>query len=120
MEAGKSIKNVVENKTINDLDKSTIDYIHQTLLAFEKNYFLSIFDGKEDRLYYSKTTNPGETWYVNDRINKRDTRLRKTVDMDAHFDENVVCFTMIDSKEKLETIHEKFSSHNENIENIKE
>ena len=52
------------------------------------NYFLSTFNGVEDKLYYTKVTNPGEEWYVNNRRINNDPRLTKTTNNIDFFNEN--------------------------------
>ncbi|MBB6480410.1 HAD-IIB family hydrolase [Spirochaeta isovalerica] len=68
------------------------------------HYFLSTFDGHQDRLYYSRTDNEGEQWYVLDREKAGDRRLTETVDRRNHFNEMIVCLTVINRIEELEPI----------------
>lgn len=104
------------HRVINALDQSALTDIRNTLSKYKQNFFLSTYNGKDDKLYYSKTTNLGENWYVEDRILKNDPRLCKTENINIHFKEEVVCITIIDLKENLEPIIDEISSSNANIE----
>jgi 5-amino-6-(5-phospho-D-ribitylamino)uracil phosphatase len=104
------------HKVINALDQFALNGIRSTLSKYKQNYFLSTYDRKDDKLYYSKITNSGEKWYVEDRTLKKDPRLNRTDDINKHFSENVVCFTIIDTRENLEPLFDEFSSCNANIE----
>ena len=104
------------HRVINALDQSALTDIRNTLSKYKQNFFLSTYNGKDDKLYYSKTTNSGENWYVEDRISKKDPRLSKTENINKHFKEEVVCITIIDLKENLEPIIDEVSSSNANIE----
>jgi len=74
-----------------------------------RNYFLSTFDGKEDRLYYSKAHNQGEAWYIDSRTKAGDPRFTCIEDIRSVLDQQVVCFTMIDKKEALLPLQEALS-----------
>lgn len=104
------------HQIVNSLDDSAKKYIINTLNEKGINYFLSTFDSFEDKLYYSKTANFGEEWYVNDRKKANDSRLNYTDHIYNHINEDVVCFTVIDKKEKLIGLQKKFLLSNINIE----
>ena len=104
------------HRVINALDQSALNDIRNTLSKYKQNYFLSTYNGKDDKLYYSKTTNSGENWYVEDRTIKKDPRLCKIENINLYFKEEVVCITIIDVKENIEPIIDEISSNNANIE----
>lgn len=66
--------------------------------------FLSSFNGKKDSLYYADIQNMGCNWYVNDRTKAGDYRLNLTDSLSKTMDEQIVCFTIIDKKERLEEL----------------
>ena len=98
------------------IDPGIVAAIHDILNRCQKNAFLSTFDGNSDHLYLTRTTNDGEDWYAQDRIRQKDLRLVKTNDLSRHFDEQVVCITLIDRKQKLESLARNFSEFSDRIE----
>ncbi len=58
--------------------------------------FLSLFDGRRDRLQYVKTTNVGMQWYVHNRQSVGDKRLEQVADLSLGLREQVVCITLIE------------------------
>lgn len=85
------------------------------LSRFTFSPFVSTFNGVQDCLYYSKTTNDGESYYVTNRIKNNDHRLRQTENMVSSLREQVVCLTVIAGAEALgdvETaVEEQFGDH---------
>ena len=69
--------------------------------------FISTFDGERDNLYHSDITNDGMRWYYNDRIAMRDPRLRPPRRLEDILDEQVICFTTIDTEERLRPLEER-------------
>ncbi|MBN2658501.1 MAG: HAD hydrolase family protein [Spirochaetales bacterium] len=80
------------------------------------HYFLSTFDGQQDRLYYSRTDNDGERWYVEDRRRAGDHRLSETLDRRDHFNESAVCLTVINRLEELEPLALILEDSGESVE----
>ena len=105
-----------EHFEVNAIDPEVVTVIHDVLDRHHQNAFLSTFDGHSDHLYYSHISNPGEQWYASDRIRQKDPRFAKTNEIKRHFDEQVVCITLIDRKEKLEPLVELFSQLSDDIE----
>ena len=86
---------------INEINK---DYTKEILEIITKNNkipFISSFNGTRDCLYYSKTINEGMEHYLNSRIQTHDKRLRKLTNLVESLSENIVCYTIIDEKERL-------------------
>lgn len=100
----------------NNIDNEEVVKIGNILRKRNQNYFLSSFDGKEDRLYYRELTNPGEEWYINDRRKFKDSRLRKAIYLENHFNEDVVCFTIIDQIGHLQKLEKEINSLDLNTE----
>jgi Cof subfamily protein (haloacid dehalogenase superfamily) len=101
---------------INAIDAEIVASIHDLLTEQQQNAFLSTFNGHHDHLYYSRISNPGEQWYVLDRIRQKDPRFVNTREISRHFDEQVVCITLIDSRQALEPFAEKLSRFSASIE----
>ena len=85
----------------NGIDSATYEHIASYLSENDISYFVLSFDGVRDNLYYERTTNEGEQWYVDDRATNGDPRLRKTDDIDAVRGEEIVCLTIIDRYDRL-------------------
>ena len=92
------------HKIINAIELPELEEINNILVKNNQNYFLSSFNGDNDKLYYSKTNNPGENWYLGDRVQKKDPRLTKTDDLSKHFQEKIICFTIIGEEKELEPL----------------
>lgn len=69
--------------------------------------YVSTFDGAKNNLYYKETNNYGMQWYLNDRIKAKDKRLSQVNDFKEVLKEHVVCFTIINEKEKLIELEEE-------------
>jgi hydroxymethylpyrimidine pyrophosphatase-like HAD family hydrolase len=67
--------------------------------------FVSTFDGEADRLYYDRTTNDGAAWYLRDRIAGKDSRLKQVSELASGLEEQVVCLTLIDTRERIDEIN---------------
>jgi Cof subfamily protein (haloacid dehalogenase superfamily) len=80
----------------NSLDRAVVEDVFQMIVDRGCVPLVSTFDGRDDRLYYTGVRNPGEDWYVGDRIAASDRRLRQEDDLHSHLSEAVVCLTTID------------------------
>ncbi|MFW6271149.1 MAG: HAD-IIB family hydrolase [Bacillota bacterium] len=67
--------------------------------------FISSFNGKKDILYYKNIQNEGCRWYVNDRIESKDSRLTKINKLYDTLKEHTICFTIIGTKGKLKELN---------------
>lgn len=64
--------------------------------------FVSTFAGTEQRLYPPMVRrNPGGAWYLEDRVQAGDRRLRPPKQALATLDEAIICLTFIDSQARL-------------------
>ena len=93
-----------EHLIINEINK---DYTKEILEIIKKNNkmpFISSFNGTQDCLYYSKIINEGMDYYLNNRIQAYDNRLRKLTNLEESLNENIVCYTIIDEKERLTNV----------------
>lgn len=87
---------------VNDLGPGLAKAVFELVRAAGHLPFISAFDGERDRLYYAATENPGMEWYLTDRARNDDRRLERIDDLSARLHEHVVCFTVIDRRERLE------------------
>ncbi len=63
--------------------------------------FISSFDGRQDRLYYTNVRNAGMGWYVENRRAAGDSRLARVPDLTPHLQEQVVCLTLTAERDRL-------------------
>ncbi len=101
---------------VNAIDPATVSAIHDVLEERQQNAFLSTFDGIADRLYLSRIDNAGERWYAEDRLRQKDPRFVETDGLTRHFNEQVVCITLIDRKQKLEPLARQISRLSDQVE----
>lgn len=100
---------------INAIEQTALNKVRDILSNSNTNYFLSTFNGYDDKLHYAATRNEGEKWYVGNRLKNDDPRLNKTKNIDIHFDEDVVCITIIDTEENLRRVLDELYLDNKRI-----
>lgn len=86
---------------VNSLERQMAHAIFTSIAQMGKTPFVSTFNGRHDYLYYKEPANEGEHWYVSDRQDNCDPRLRRSTDAREALDEQVVCLTVIDKAEPL-------------------
>jgi Cof subfamily protein (haloacid dehalogenase superfamily) len=89
------------HEIINQLEQELVPEILHLVNKHDCIPFISSFNGNEDCLYYERVTNYGMQWYFDDRTHHKDKRLRHTAKHSQNFKDQIVCFTIIDQKEKL-------------------
>jgi len=89
------------HEIVNSIEPDVAQDIYALVNRFARSPFVSTFNGKSDYLYYSATTNEGERYYVSNRIESQDHRLRHTNDLARSLTEQVVCLTVIAEVEPL-------------------
>ena len=90
-------KHIVINNMRYDLLESVYGYI----LKYNCMPFVSSFNGKEDKLYYEALSNDGMQWYYDNRRLAGDKRLCQESCISDVFVEDVVAFTVINTKQQL-------------------
>jgi hypothetical protein len=97
---------------INYIEPDLVEDIYQLILDDNLLPFIASFNGKEDCLYYQEIINEGMLWYFNDRLQDKDRRLRKLVNLKDSFADFIVCLTVIGNLEIIlelqNTIEQKF------------
>lgn len=86
------------------IDRDVAEEVYGLIRAAGCLPFVSSFDGRSDRLYYSEVENPGMQWYVDDRTSNSDSRLCRTDDVARGLSEQVVCVTVIDDPGVIERL----------------
>ncbi|MBN2713394.1 MAG: HAD family hydrolase [Planctomycetes bacterium] len=77
------------------LDSEIAQSIIERALGEGHYPFLSTYDGVSDHLYYEKATNYGMEWYVRDRTEAQDPRLKKLDDIYSPLAEEVSCVNFV-------------------------
>ena len=90
---------------INEIDPEIKYDVFKIIKKYELVPFISSFNGKKDLLYYKNIQNEGCKWYVNDRIESKDSRLTKVDELYGTLKEHTICFTLIGTKGKLKEIN---------------
>jgi len=90
-----------QHQIINSIEPTIIEDVYQLIGTFGCTPFVSTFNGAEDRLYYSNITNEGMRWYLKDRQEHRDERLRSIKNLTLSFQDEVVCLTVIGAADVL-------------------
>jgi len=84
-------------------------HLAQDIYAFIRKHhlvpFISTFNGSEDCLYYTSVSNPGMRWYIKDRQQHGDRRLRHNANMESVLFERVVCFTIIGRRRDMHNMY---------------
>ncbi|MCT4564925.1 MAG: HAD family hydrolase [Maledivibacter sp.] len=93
--------NTGEHLIINDIHSELCFDLLTLMDKYNGIPYVSTFDGEKNNLYYRETNNYGMEWYLNDRIRMNDKRLRRVNDFRKIVKEHIVCFTIINKKEKL-------------------
>jgi hypothetical protein len=93
-----------QHEIVNAIDPAVAREVFELFRRWTASLFVSTFDGTEDRLYYSEITNDGASYYVANRQNYNDPRLRCVHDVASRLIEQVVCLTVIGKLESLEEL----------------
>jgi Cof subfamily protein (haloacid dehalogenase superfamily) len=95
---------------INDLTEPGLARTMAAIEAHDLAPFVSTFDGTDDRLYAPPPEHAGMQWYIDDRQQVGDRRLRLVEDVRVGLQERVVCLTVIDRRERLAPLAQQLSA----------
>jgi Cof subfamily protein (haloacid dehalogenase superfamily) len=90
-----------KHQVINALSPPVARELFQQMMREGCSPFISTFDSQQDLLYYNDVANQGSRNYVDERIDWKDERLRQTSDLKATLKDSTICFTVIDTPEKV-------------------
>jgi Cof subfamily protein (haloacid dehalogenase superfamily) len=103
------------HEIVNAIEPGIAQGIYALVNRSARSLFVSTFNGNSDCLYYSEAKNAGERYYVANRIESQDHRLRHTHDLARSLTEQVVCLTVIAEAEPLVeleiAIREQYGDH---------
>lgn len=92
------------HEIVNSLDSEIAQDIYHLLPEYKCVPYISTLKGQEDRVYYDRVVNHGMRWYLDDCLAHKDTRWRKTNDLECAFAEQVICMTIIDRQDALQEL----------------
>jgi 5-amino-6-(5-phospho-D-ribitylamino)uracil phosphatase len=104
------------HQIINALSPPLAREILQQILRQGCSPFISTFDGQRDLLNHDRAINRGSQWYIDERIAWKDERLRLSSDLKGTLKESTICFTVIDTPDKVgRLLDEVKKSHGESV-----
>ena len=95
------------HEIINAIDPAVARDVFGLLRKCSRSLFVSTFNGHADRVYFGEITNAGEDYYLANRREQNDPRLRQTTNLSSTLREAVVCFTVIDKREPLKHLEQE-------------
>jgi hydroxymethylpyrimidine pyrophosphatase-like HAD family hydrolase len=105
------------HEIVNSIEPDVARDIYALLKRSALSPFVSTFNGESDCLYYGETTNEGERYYVSDRLENKDPRLRSTNDLGSSLRDQVVCLTVISEGEALRDLEVAIEAqHGDHVE----
>lgn len=90
-----------EHIVINNIENEICPELLKLLMEHDYTPYISSHDGMKNNLYYERINNYGMKWYLEDRIKAKDKRLKQVSDIKKVLNENIICFTVMNKKEKL-------------------
>ena len=103
------------HEVIHALEPNIVESAYALLTRETGVPLVSSYNGERDSLYHDDPPNDGASAYLRGRREAGDPRLRRVSDPGQHLDEQVVCLTVIERRERLEAlvpkIRERFSGH---------
>lgn len=103
------------HEIVNSIERDVVQELYFLINRFSRSPFISTFNGKSDCLYYGKTSNEGERYYVSNRLENEDHHLQCADDLADSLVEQVVCLTVIAEVEPLSeleiAIREQYGAH---------
>ncbi|MFS1512915.1 HAD-IIB family hydrolase [Chengkuizengella sp. SCS-71B] len=99
---------------INNIESNLTNDLYHLFSEVGFTPLITSFNGKEDCLYYEAILNEGVNWYIINRQQMKDNRLKK-VELKSIMKDQIVCFTIIEHYEVLRELRNKildmYSNH---------
>jgi hypothetical protein len=99
-----------EKLITHQIDSDSSTEIQKIMVEEGVVHFVSSYDGQEDHVYYGKKRNDGMDYYLKERVDAGDPRLRFTDHWSEIRDEDVVCFTAIGDEQAMNFLSEKLTA----------
>lgn len=78
--------------------------------SWEFKPLISSYNGQEDHVYFTTDVNPGIQWYIDDAKHNEDGRWHSCADLTKTLNEQVMRFTLIDTKERLTELENELAN----------
>ncbi len=96
-----------EHLVTNAIAADVVGDVYRTVASAGFLPFVSAFDGRADRFYYSDILNDGMQLYLDNRLANHDPRVRHTDDLRPHLTEDVASLTIIDRIEPVKELRRR-------------
>jgi len=98
-----------EKLVTHEIDAAMVSEIQEVMCQQQVIHFVSSHDGREDHVYHGAERNGGMDYYLTEREEAGDPRLRLTNNWSEIFREEVVCFTAVDYEEPMRRLRDVLS-----------
>ena len=96
---------------VNDIATELAIEILKLVQDYDVRPLISSYNGQYDHVYFTHDVNPGIQWYINDAERNEDGRWHGRSDLTEIFDEQVMRFTLIDTKARLTHLEQALNQH---------
>lgn len=96
-----------EHLVTNAIGADVVADVYRTVASHGFLPFVSAFDGRADRFYYSDILNDGMQLYLDNRVANHDPRVRHTDDLRRHLTEDVASLTIIDRTQPIKELRRR-------------
>ena len=99
-----------EHLLVTAIDAGVVRQVYDLVLQRDVTPFISSIDNGNDRLYWSGVYNEGMQWYMDNRRQANDPRIRFAEDLGDKLDGQIVCITVVEREDVIRKIHSELSS----------
>ncbi|EKU99471.1 HAD-superfamily hydrolase, subfamily IIB [Leptolyngbya sp. PCC 7375] len=96
---------------VNDIATELAIKILNLVQDYDVKPLISSYNGQYDHVYFTHDVNPGIQWYIDDAERNEDGRWHCRADLTEIFDEQVMRFTLIDTKARLTHLEQALNQH---------
>ncbi|NEZ59876.1 HAD family hydrolase [Adonisia turfae] len=96
---------------VNDIATELAIKILKLVQDYGVKPLISSYNGQDDHVYFTHDVNPGIQWYIDDAERNEDGRWHCRTDLTEIFDEQVMRFTLIDTKARLTHLEQALNQH---------
>ncbi|MFG6095391.1 HAD family hydrolase [Leptothoe sp. ISB3NOV94-8A] len=96
---------------VNDIATELAIKILKLVQDYDVKPLISSYNGQDDHVYFTHDVNPGIQWYIDDAERNEDGRWHCRTDLTEIFDEQVMRFTLIDTKARLTHLEQALNQH---------
>ncbi len=96
---------------VNDIATDLATEVLSLVQSWEIKPLISSDNGQADHVYFTTDVNPGIQWYIDDADRNEDGRWHCCADLTQILDEQIMRFTLIDTKERLTELEQALKKH---------